>query len=264
LDPDGDVARDVFVLAEGADLGGRVGGDARVYGRWVEVPGRVEKDLRFSGERLLVGTTGYVGGDVKAKVRDEQAVKIAAKNETMGRGVQGAVDISERSPDVTTSRFVKPSFYVWQLVRLVAACLTGVVLFWLLPGLFESKRETAVSLLRNGGVGFVTLVAIPIAAVLLGITLIGLPLALLGLMAWLAVMYLASVFVAAWIGRSVLRPRSGNGSAFLFTLLLGLAILRVAVNLPWVGGLVGFVALVVGMGMAVSQATRVVRHARAS
>jgi cytoskeletal protein CcmA (bactofilin family) len=258
-----DVARDVFIFAEGTELKGRIGGDARAFGRWIEIAGHVGRNLRFKGERLLVATTGYVGGDATADVKDKSAVTIPTGDKTAELGVHGNVKINEHRP-VTTGRFTRPRFYVWQLVRLAAACLTGIVLFWLAPGLFAFKPQSGASLLRSGGVGFAALVTVPIAALLAGTTLIGLPLALLALMGWLAAMYIASVFMAALIGRSLLRSGDGNGRSYLLALCLGLLILRIVVNLPWIGGIVGFVVLVVGMGMAISQTASVIRRVRAS
>ncbi|MBN2368917.1 MAG: zf-HC2 domain-containing protein [Vicinamibacteria bacterium] len=258
------VARDIYVFTDGAKIEGRVDGDARVFGRWVEVPGRVGRNLRFKGERILIAATGYVGGDVTADVKDKRTVAIETADATEERGVRGRVEINEKRPRFSTSRYAHSRFYVWQLVRLVAACLTGAVLFWLAPGLFMPKPQSGASLLRSSGVGFVTLIAVPLAALLSGMTLIGLPMALLALAAWLATMYMASIFVAALVGRSLLRSGDGNGRSFLLALLLGLLILRVAVNLPWAGAIIGFLVLVVGMGMAVFQAAGVMRRVRAS
>jgi hypothetical protein len=86
---------------------------------------------------------------------------------------------------------------------------------------------------------------LPIAAVIAAITLVGLPLAFaigLSLLPLGAVAYLASAYA---LGRRLLKPPRQR----LLALLAGLAILRVAALVPFLGALVGLAALVFGLGL---------------
>ncbi len=96
-------------------------------------------------------------------------------------------------------------------------------------------------------IGLLTLVSVPVIAVLAAISLVGLPLALIALVAWLLGLYLAKIVVAALVGRMLLSDRDD----LAVPLLAGLAIVTLLVNVPFVGGIVSFLLTVVGLGLIV-------------
>jgi hypothetical protein len=65
--------------------------------------------------------------------------------------------------------------FVWKLIWLTTAFLINLALHALLPKLFPARLPGSVTLLRATGLGFVTLVVVPAATLLLMLTLIGLP-----------------------------------------------------------------------------------------
>ena len=83
------------------------------------------------------------------------------------------------------------------------------------------------------------------------VTIIGIPIGVLALMAWGAGIYLAKVVVAQLIGVRVLEAVAERHEHFAMSLLVGLLILTFVVNLPIIGGLIGFVVTVVGLGLLV-------------
>jgi hypothetical protein len=131
------------------------------------------------------------------------------------------------------------------VVRLIAAFLTGLVLFRLAPWLAPTRLVGGLDWVKAGGLGFAALVTIPIAALIVAITVIGLPLAITSFVIWLASLYLAKIIVAEFIGRSLLKQ---GGVVSLF---VGLLIVIVAVNIPILGGLLNFLMCLLGMGALV-------------
>jgi hypothetical protein len=93
-------------------------------------------------------------------------------------------------------------------------------------------------------------VAVPIIAVLVAATIIGIPVAMLGLLLWLAGLYLAKVVLAHVIGARLV-DMSGNPRHFAVALAIGLLLVMVAVNLPFIGGLLNFVLTICGLGLLV-------------
>ena len=97
--------------------------------------------------------------------------------------------------------------------------------------------------MKAGGVGFLTLVAVPVAAIIIAVTFIGLPIALITFVLYLIACYLAKIIVAEFVGRSVMK----NSGAV--SLLVGLLMVIVAVNLPWIGTLINFLLILLGLGV---------------
>ncbi len=97
--------------------------------------------------------------------------------------------------------------------------------------------------------GLVLLVVVPAAAILLLITVVGIPLAALVMAFYLVTLYLGQVAVAGWAGARIVSglQRGGAGSPYLaFT--IGAIVLVVLFTLPFLGPIARLLALLVGFG----------------
>ena len=217
------------------------------------VRGDVGRNASVRTRRLHLEAPARIGGNLVARVRDATAVQVDE-----GAIVSGKTET--RLLPKEKSRYTRVGFYVWKLIWLAAAFLVGLALHALLPGLFPARLPGSVALLRAAGLGFVALVVVPAAALLLMLTLIGLPAGLLILGLWLAGLYLAQILVATLVGRGFLQKADAPPASMAPVLLVGLVFVAVSVNLPYVGGLVRFVVLVLGLGLAVIGAHRGARR----
>ncbi|MGH2348061.1 MAG: hypothetical protein ACRDFT_01190, partial [bacterium] len=98
--------------------------------------------------------------------------------------------------------------------------------------------------------GFVLAVVVPVAVVLAFITVVGIPVGGVALLLYLATLYPAKVFTAAWIGdwaMDRLQPGAANRSPYM-EMLVGVVIVVVLVSLPYVGWIFRLVALLAGFG----------------
>jgi hypothetical protein len=96
------------------------------------------------------------------------------------------------------------------------------------------------------------------------VAIIGLPLGLISLGLWLLGLYLAKIFVAAWVGQGLKEAPAGKAGQFVLALLLGLVIVFVAVNLPYVGALLRFLIWLMGLGVLFSRVRLLRRGAPAA
>jgi len=253
LDPSGRVDGDTVGFAGTIDLDGHVGRDFAAYAGVTNVRGDVGRDVSVRTRRLHLEAAAKVGGNLLARVRDAAAVQVDE-----GAVVSGKTET--RLLPKAKSRYARPGFYVWKLIWLAAAFVVGLALHALLPGLFPARLPGSAALVRAAGLGFVALVAVPVAALLLMVTLIGLPAGLLVLGLWLAGLYVAQILVATLVGRGFLQKADAPPASIAPVLLVGLVFVAVSVNLPYVGGLLRFVVLVLGLGLAVIGAHRGARR----
>lgn len=244
------VERDSTHVAHGASMEGSVGRDLFLLGEWLEVGGSVARDVDARAERVALLDGARVGGDVDVLFWRPAKVEVAP-----GAAVSGEVRarLHEHAHRTRMQRYAKAGFYALLAIRLGAAFVLGMLLYTVVPRLFAVHLGTAGELLRSLGVGFLVLVATPIAAVLVGITLFGIPLALLGLAAYLAALYLAGILIAALVGTQMTRPRSETWRSFALALLAGLAVVIAASELPWVGLPIRAFVLLTGLGLVVER-----------
>jgi len=115
-------------------------------------------------------------------------------------------------------------------------------------------------LLSSGGIGFLAAVAPPIAVLILIITLIGLPVAITLLLFWLLALYFAKILVGRCIGNMLLKDRKSTLGEAALSLLIGLIIIIVAVNIPYIGGILNILLTIIGLGAFLVTGWRLFRN----
>ena len=236
--------------------GGRVEFDGNTHeylqasGGSVRINGEVHGDAEVRAEQLEIGPDTRIGGRLVYRGPAEPEVPEGAL-------IAGGVEFHQ---DSARRFFEDAKPHVHDAVRGVGTFLwfAGVfvtaVLFVLLFPRFSSDSAAAIGRkpLQSLGLGLAILVCVPFVAVLLIITIIGIPLALLLLSLYLLVLFLGWVTAALFVaqrGLAALRPgRPATRGWQLFALLLGLVVLWLVTQVPLAGGLIGFIALLAGIG----------------
>jgi cytoskeletal protein CcmA (bactofilin family) len=268
---DGEVVGTVFVLGETFALGsgGRVARDLAVGAEHATLDGMVGRDVIFGGDRLEIAAV--VGRHVDARWVESLRLRDGAR-------VAGNVDAHlpegdevDRAPGATVSgevrvlpresrheryfaHYAEPAFYLMHALAFVAAFVFGILLYALVPGLFEARVHTSREFFRALGLGFVALVVPPIAILAVALTVIGIPAAVLSLFVYVTALYTAEIVVGTWLGRTLLPPRDDSMYALGRSLLAGLAILVVLEHIPFLGPPISVIALLMGLGLLVERA----------
>ena len=241
--------KDATIFGNNIYINGDVGRDAMVYSTTLDVASRLERDLRFRGVGLLIHAPSVIG-------RNLDSVTKSAKDLKIGSGVTIGGKKKVEFAKAQKSRYSKFSFYTKQAFRIGAGFFMGLLLYWIVPGMRRISLSTGRTLLTSGGIGFLVAVAAPIAAIILAITLIGIPIALLVTVLWLLGLYLSKIVIAKSIGSAIFGTRGNGLSSTLLPLLLGLVIVIIAVNLPYIGGILNFLLMLIGLGALAMTAYR--------
>ncbi len=249
----GRVGNGLVVGAGDVSLEGEVHRSATIYAGNTDVSGNIGRELTMAGDSLTLTSTARVGGNLSARVRQLKKVHIAD-----GATIVGTRDIQLR---VRQSHFTRPKFYFFQAVWLAAAMLVGWLGLVLFPGFFLASTQAVGSGWRSLGLGFAVLAGVPVAIILIAITLVGLPASLMLLAMYLAAIYLAHIWVAAFLGRVLLKPAAATKGDWLLGLLVGLLIITIVRFIPYLGGLVHFGVVCLGLGAFAWQLYRVSRPA---
>jgi cytoskeletal protein CcmA (bactofilin family) len=252
---------------------GAVGGSVLGAGETLSVLGPVERNLTVGAGTLALGST--VGGDVDAHVNtitvDPGARVTGRLDYTSSR--ESAIPASvaaggvqfhlEEHPERAQERPRENPFaglgVFLGLVWLAGSIILGVLLVHYLPGFaVGTAAQVQEHPLPSFGIGLLTLCVAPAALFFLALTLVGLPIAFLGGLAYLAGLLLGwlllGLALGAWL---VLLARRGRADLPTidprWLVVLGLVVLYVVTHLPFIGGLVWFVALCLGLGALLRQ-----------
>jgi len=201
------------------------------------------RNVTFGGGQVSLMPTARVGGDFTAHVQKETNVRVDPAATISGMKL---IKLNPKAP----SKYARASYYFWQIVRVITAFITGLIVFRLAPWLAPTRISSGLDWLKAGGLGFVALVSIPIAAIIVACTVVGIPLALASVVLWLAGIYMAKIMVAEFVGRTLFKKSTA------MSLLAGVALVVIAVNLPVVGSVISFVLCLLGVGAIVMTAYR--------
>jgi hypothetical protein len=252
LEERGQVGEGIVVGAGDVSLEGVVKRSVNIFTSNGDVSGSVGRDLTMAGGSLTLTNTSRVGGNLSARVRQMKDVHIAD-----GATIAGKRDVQV---NVRESQFTRPKFYFHQAVRLAGAMLVGWLGLVLFPGFVQATTQQVGSGWRSLGLGVAVLAVVPVVMVVAGITLVGLPASLMLLAVYLAAIYLAKVWVGAFLGRMILKPSGATKGDWLLGLLVGLLIVIIIGFIPYLGGLVRFGVVCLGLGAFAGQLYRASRR----
>ncbi len=253
LNDRGRVGEGLVVGAGDVSLEGEVNRSVTMFAGNADVSGSIGRELSMAGDSLTLTSTAQIGANLSARVDQLKNVHIAD-----GATIKGTRDIQVRQ---RKSRFARPKFYFYQVVWLAAAMLVGWLCLVLFPGFFQASIQEVGSGWRSLGLGFAILAGVPMAIALIAITLVGLPASLMLLVVYLIAIYLAKIWVGAYLGRILLKSAGTAKSDWVLGLLVGLIILTIVEFIPYLGGLVRLGVVCLGLGAFAWQLYRASRPA---
>jgi hypothetical protein len=229
---------------------GSTRGNLSASGGSVRLNGEVLGDAKVRAEDLEIGPDTRIGGRLVYHGPTEPVVPEGA---VIAGGIEFHEDNArryfgdEQSPSHETEHGV--GSFLWFLGVFLAAAL-----FLLLLPRFASDAAATIGRrpMAALGLGLAILLCVPFIAVVLLVTIIGIPLALLLMSLYVLVLFLGWVTAALFLaqrGLAALRPgRPVTRGWQLVALLLGLVALWLLRQVPFAGALIGFLALIAGIG----------------
>lgn len=231
-----------------------------VGGGSVSIKNQVGGDVMAGVGTLTLGSRSIIGGDL-TYWSDEPIIQQS------GAQIAGSIEQKEQSHKKDSSKAMKYDknddkeaqalgFFagiavVGLLLKIVSSTIVGLLMLRFLP-IFTKQAVEAV---ENKpwltlGIGFLTLIVTPIAALILMATVVGLPLGLIALAAYGVGVYLSHIIVSLLIGQKVF-AYSKKKVATAWALITGIIIVTIVGALPVIGGLAKFAILLFGLGALV-------------
>jgi cytoskeletal protein CcmA (bactofilin family) len=239
LDPRATVGGSLTALVGTAVLRGNVSRDLLFLSNNTTIDGVVGGGVEFRGPRLEIGPTAQIAGRVHV---------IGQRNADVAQGARLARPLEFEFRQRRPGRFGGATFVFRQILAYGGAFLCGLLLIKLFPGLFAAGRLAArrVGLAMSiGALVLVAGIALFIFAIVLMIVGTGAGIATLTL--YLPILYGAQVFVGNSVGEMILH-KTATLAPSVGALALGLLVVRLLTNIPFLGFFVLAAVLVWGTG----------------
>ncbi|MBI4093435.1 hypothetical protein HY417_00570 [Candidatus Kaiserbacteria bacterium] len=255
----GAVGGDAVAAGGQVHIIGEIGGDLLVGGGTVRIDAPVRGDVRIGGGDVYLNSA--IGGDVvvyaeqltlgKESRIDGNLTYTAGKEATMeeGASVAGETSFSKRERTISVGgivAIVSLALIGTTLAQLAAALLLALAFRRFAVRLVEVAAENP---LLEVGRGFVVIIVLPVASMMLLWSLIGIPLGLLGLAIFATTILFLWIMTPVLLGSFAYRSFfSGEFDVHWKSVLLGVFIYAILGIIPIVGWLAQFILMLLTLG----------------
>jgi cytoskeletal protein CcmA (bactofilin family) len=259
----GDVGDDAVIAGGSVTLGpgNTVGGRAWVAGGIVTVAGNVGGELRAAGGEIVV--SGTIGGDVEfyaesIEIQPSAVIKgnltYSAPKEAViheGARIEGAVNWHEL--DIRRDFADRGWSFAGTLVFFLSLAVSAIVLFLINPHFTTSAVQQLQSTpFKSLVVGLLVLFVTPFVVLMLLVSILGIPLGLSVLALYFVALLVGFLISMIWIGDFGFRRLGKTPDQSKWTragsILVAAAVLLAVDFIPFLGGLVLFLVLLLGVG----------------
>lgn len=250
-----DVAYDATIFASSISLSGKIGRDVVGGASSVYVTGNVGRDADLGAEVLTLGANSNIGGNL---VYTSKSQVVSDTTAHVGGVIEHKFPEESKKANVAKSMPSYGDMIAGAMFGMLAILAIGALLMWIAPGVFKNAANNLQQQpIQTFGWGFVAMVCIPVAMIVLIITIIGIPLAFMLCAAcfiWAMVSHaIASYALGGWMSKKL--NWSAKVNEFL-TFALGLLTLSIVSIIPIIGMIVSMIAWICGFGAIVLTAWR--------
>ncbi len=210
---------------------------------------------------MIKGGAGhaYLNGNVRGgvslnvgKIRFGESYKAASGTSiTLHKALKNEIENSPADLEISIKphkRFFQSLFFYWAFG---AALITGLLLITFFKDFSKeitifAKREA----LKNSGIGALLLFMIPVVIVILLVLILTIPISLMLTAVYLFLLYISSIISGLVLGSYIINVfiKNGRPAKLFLSLLIGLIIIFLIVETPFIGWIFSLATLVLGMG----------------
>ncbi len=249
------------VLAMGSEVhltkNAHIKGDLYIgCGKFYFNGGRI--DGKISGGCGRVFLNGKVAKDVTLSVNNIEF----GENYNAGEGTSltlcNPLDDNLKNKPADLEITIKPQKYFYQSMFFIWSFIAALVVGLLMITLFKDFSRNInlfarEKVLKNGAIGSVLLIIVPTIIIIMTVLIITIPLALMLSAVYLFLLYISTIISGFILGCYIMDfiKKNGKPAKLFLSLLIGLIIIFLIVETPYIGWFFSFVSISFGMGTLV-------------
>lgn len=236
--------RDLYVAGAKVTYDSEAGRNVYIGGSDVVISGTVNGNLTIYAENITIEKSAKIIGELKytedSKASIDDNAKIGSIKKIKGEKAGAVVEVK---PTFTTK-------LMNSIFSLANSLILGLLLMLIFPKLFESiSNLKSDTILSNLAFGALTLIVLPIAALILMLTFVGLSAGLLAIAFYVIAICLSTIISTYYFANIIFKDKISNKYLLL---LLGLTILYIIKLIPFISILASISLLCVGLGIIIN------------
>jgi len=249
ISSDSSIKKDLVIAGGQISIDGDVYGDTQIAGGVATINGYMKGNITADvNEALTIGEGAIIDGNLEYSARKAEALKISE-----GAIVTGEIVFKESkyAHGDKSKNFIFAFIGVAILLKLATLILGALILVWLFRNFSNSVIKGALkNPLQKLGKGFVVLVVVPVASIILLATLFGAPFGFMAMLAYgllICITCLYTGVVAGVWANQVINKTDKTDIAW--KIIVGGVVLLTAVKLvPFIGWIIGFIVFLITLG----------------
>lgn len=228
---------------------GRVDGDIITFSGNLLLSDQVQGNIDAMVESLRVNPSALIGGYLTYNDNASAQIDDSA---TIGGEVSTRHIETPKGP--SEEEFAQAGAAIgfgFTLVTYISALILGLLLHRLFPVYMKQSAAGIISSpFKHLGVGLVTIILMPVLAIIFMITIFGFPIGLLTFVSFFIILYLAKFYSATAVGQLIAK-RVNPGLGKFWQFFIGLTVVYLVFLIPVIGGLTKLFVTLFGVGALV-------------
>ena len=238
LNESSNIERDIIIYGNNIEISGLINRDVTIYGSNVKIDSvQIAGDIKITADNIDITENSVIMGKLSY---NDDAILEKAETSSIGE-----IEVFERVIDRDPT-FIE--MVIEHLIKLVSLLVIFVVMMLIIPKLFNNIGNSKNEIVRNMGYGIISLIVIPIIALILMLTKFGLPLGLILLVLYLISIYISTIVTGYLLGNIIWNKFIKIKKTIYLEGLLGITILYIISLIPYVGTAIYFISLIISMG----------------
>lgn len=241
LSKDAKINRDVFIVAD-----------------TVTLEGTISRDASIGASELIIKKGSKIEGNIDTnadKITIEEGVTISG---TLKYNENAKTDISKDATIKNTETYKQTETNqnnTTKYTDTIISIINTIVVFVVITAVFSNTTSKTTKIyednkkyLKNAGIGLLILCSVPIISILLLVSSLGISLGFILIALYIMGLYLSQIFTGFVLGDAIFNKLINKELNTVLIGILGIVILKLLMLIPYIGGIITFISLVLGLG----------------
>lgn len=235
------VKKDIIAFGGEIDINGGVQGKVKGKMGELNLNGKIQ-GVDVETKETYVNSNATIMEDFIVRSKNEPVIDSNAR--ILGKTEYKNIEEKTKKPKRLFPGLFKTIFFISKVI-------IGIILIALLMPYIKMTNEILkVSTYKSLGIGFLTIIVIPVAVVITIISIIGIPIGIFGLFVFLTLVYVSGIVFAAGFGEWIIKLiRKESTPSPIISFILGFIIITLIFLIPYLGFFARIVVFFFGTGM---------------